>query len=161
MSNDPESHDSHEPSPLGHAGSVSNHGPDGRFLPGHTASMVVGSRSAAFWRAHAAERAAIEQELISDAGFAPEDAPAALRLAVEGIAQATVVLRSAFERIGEAGGPLTMTGRGRRAFVVWLQTFDRLERGLRLVGLQRRSKPVNPLDAIRQAVIDANREDRE
>jgi hypothetical protein len=119
--------------------------------------MLVGERSAAFWRAQAAERQEIEHELIRDAGFSPDDAPAALRLAVESIAQATLIARSAFARIGEAGGPLTSKGRGRRAFVVWLQSIDRLARGLRLVGLQRRSKPVNPLDAVRQAVIEANR----
>jgi hypothetical protein len=68
-----------------------------------------------------------------------------------------LIQRSAFERIGEAGGPLTIKGKGRRAFLVWLQAFDRVEQALRLIGLKRQSKPVNPLDAVRQAVIEANR----
>jgi hypothetical protein len=142
---------------LGPFGAASGRGPDGRFQVGNTASLVVGGRSAAFWRAQAAARRALEAELMADAGFGPDDAPAALKLAVESLAQAMLIQRSAFERIGEAGGPLTIKGKGRRAFLVWLQAFDRVEQALRLIGLKRQSKPVNPLDAVRQAVIEANR----
>lgn len=128
----------------------------GRFLPGNRTNLVVRHRSMAFWSAQDAARRELETELLSDAGFTPIDAPRALQLAVEAIAQATLISRSAFARVGEAGGPLTIRGNGRRAYLVWLQAFDRLERGLRLVGLERKTKPINPLDAVRQAVIEAN-----
>ena len=126
------------------------------FKANNTAALVVGAHSRQFWGSHIAERHALEDELLSDAGFSRDEAPVALRLAVEGIASATLILRSAFDRIGEAGGPLTVDARGRSAFLIWLQAFDRQERGLRLVGLSRKPKPVNPLDAVRQAVIEAN-----
>jgi hypothetical protein len=76
-------------------------------------------------------------------------------LAVEAIAQATLISRSAFERIGESGGPLTARGRGRRAFAIWVQALDRLERGLRLVGLERRPKPAV---SFAQSIAKANQE---
>jgi hypothetical protein len=137
-------------------GAEAGRGRDGRFQSGNIAALVVGDRSMRFWRAQADARRAIEAELLSDAGFRPDDAPAALRLAVEAITQATLIQRSAFERIGEAGGPLTIRGRGRRAFLVWLQASDRLDRSLRLVGLERKARPV-PTVAEYIAAHDADR----
>jgi hypothetical protein len=117
---------------------------------------VVGEHSAAFWAQQAALRREIEHALITDAGHTPEDAPAALRLAARSIARAELVAASAFERIVESGGPLTARGRSRRAFVVWLAASDRLERSLRLVGLRRVPRSVDPLEALREAVERAN-----
>jgi hypothetical protein len=129
----------------------------GRFAAGNTASLVVGARSTAFWAAQEGARRAIEVEVINDAGFIPDDAPEALKLAVEALAQATLIARSAFHRIDEEGGPLTTKGRGRRAFVAWQQAVDRQDRALRLLGLQRKPRPVDPMAAVRQAIVEANR----
>ncbi len=75
--------------------------------------------------------------MLTDRGHTDEDAPRALRLAAEGIAQAVLVRNSAFARMVEGGGPLSSSGRERRAFAVWTAALDRLERHLRLVGIER------------------------
>ena len=51
------------------------------------------------------------------------------------------------------------TAKGRTATVVarLLAVMDRKLKLIQLVGLERRSKPVNPLDAVQRAVEDANK----
>jgi hypothetical protein len=105
-------------------------------------ALVVGATSETFWREHEAERRGIAAAVIADAGFTPEDAPTALQLAARSIAQAAVLQESAFERLVAERGPFTSTGRTRRSFGIWLKASGRLERGLRLVGLQRVPRPV-------------------
>lgn len=119
-------------------------------------ALVVGSHSRAFWVAQAQARQAIEDGVFQDAGYTRDDAPEALRLAASSIAQAAIVQQSAFARLVESAGPLTSSGRVRRAFVVWLQASDRVERFARLVGLRRVPRPVDPLEAVREAVARAN-----
>src|SRR5262249_3693592 len=77
----------------------------GRFATGNRVNLVVGHRSMAFWRAQAAAREEIETAMLSDMGYTVNDAPRAAKLACEAISQAVLITRSAFERIGEAGGP--------------------------------------------------------
>jgi hypothetical protein len=120
-------------------------------------AVVTGQTSAAFWREHNEARQEIARAVIEDAGFTTEDAPRAVILAADSIAQATLVRDSAYARVVEAGGPLAADGKARRAFTVWAMAMDRLERHLRLVGMERRSKPINPLEAVRRAVEEANR----
>lgn len=115
----------------------------GRFAVANTESVVVDKYSAAFWAAQDGARREIITSVLEDAGHRVDDAPRALRLAAEGIAQATLLRDSAYARVVEAGGPLTSNGRTRRAFNVWLETLDRLERHLRLVGLKRASRRTN------------------
>lgn len=127
--------------PIGEVGHQSDRDQAGRFRAGNRASLVVGARSAQFWAAHAAERTAIVEGIVADAGHVIEDAPRALLAAAEGIAQALLLRDSAFERLVESGGPLTASGRTRRAFTIWAATLDRVERHLRLVGLRRVPRP--------------------
>lgn len=54
-------------------------------------------------------------------------------------------------------GPLTAKGRTRAALTAWLTVVDRLQRSATTLGLDRRSKHANPLDAVRAAVVEANR----
>ena len=110
---------------------------------------MTGASSRVFWDSQAQVRQGIEHRIIRDGGYTTEDAPEALRLAAASIGQAAVVQQSAFARLIESGGPLTSRGRQRRAFVVWQAATDRLDRGLRLVGLRRMPKPaLSPLDYI-------------
>lgn len=109
----------------------------GRFVTGNRAALVVGQHSAEFWAQQAEVRAQLVTTILTDAGYTEADAPAALKLAADGIAQAALLRDSAFARVVESGGPLTTRGRARRAFSVWLLASDRLERHLRLVGLRR------------------------
>ena len=118
----------------------------GHLLPGNQAALVTGERSRAFWREHAKARRELREAIITDAGHDPEDSPPrALELAADSVAQAALVQGAAYQRMLEAGGPLTSAGRTRRAFAVWVQATDRLERHLRLVGLKSAPKPTPSL----------------
>ena len=129
-------------SPLGAVGSTTDRDPTtGRFVSGNRAAVVVGARSMAFWQEHEQARREITEAVLTDRGHSESDAPRALALAADGIAQATLIRDAAYGRLVEAGGPLTSSGRVRRAFTVWLNATDRLERHLRLVSLQRLPKP--------------------
>src|ERR1700676_1395472 len=107
--------------PIGDAGPTADREPTtGRFTPGNKAALVTGAHSAAFWRAQEEARREIVRAVVEDAGHAPDDAPRALRLAADGIAQAVLLRDAAFQRVVESGGPMTSAGRVRRAYQVWL-----------------------------------------
>jgi hypothetical protein len=142
--------------PLGAVGPRGDRDAGGRFRAGNRSAVVVGQHSRAFWNAHEAARRDIAADVVSDAGHSPADAPRALQLAADGIAQAALLRDSAFLRLVQSGGPMTSSGRTRRAFTVWQAASDRLERHLRLVGLRRVPKATNPYDALRAAVEQAN-----
>jgi hypothetical protein len=95
-----------------------------------------------FWAAVDGARNDIRRALISDQGLTEIDAPRALLAIADGFAQATFIRDSAFQRITEAGGPLTSADRGRRAFAVWESASASVERHARLLGLKRVAKPV-------------------
>ena len=118
----------------------------GHVLRENRLAVVTGHLSARFWRDHVQARREIVESLIVDAGHDPDNAPRALLVAVDGLAQSMLIRDSAFERVVEAGGPLTSSGRTRRAFNVWCAALDRTERHLRLIGLKREPKPGPSLD---------------
>ena len=120
----------------------------GHVLKGNGLAMVVSHRSAIFWCEHEQIRRELSEAVIRDSGHDPEDAPRALELAADGIAQAALVRDSAYQRMVEAGGPLTSAGRTRRAFNVWCAALDRTERHLRLLGLKREPKAVPSLEEV-------------
>jgi hypothetical protein len=129
--------------PFGDVGAQADRDASGRFTRGNRAALVVGQDSIKFWQQQATARRELEFGIMADLGYSAEDAPRAVKLAVSAIGQAALIQASAFERLVESGGPLTERGRTRRAFAVWLQASGRLERALRLVGLERRSKQVD------------------
>jgi hypothetical protein len=129
---------------VGHADRCAN----GHLLPGNSRALLVGATSVAFWREHAAARREIAAALASDLGHSVDDAPRALLTVLDSIAQAQLVRDAAYVRLVELGGPLSSAGKVRRAFEVWLAAVDRLERHLRLVGLERRAKPVPTLEQL-------------
>lgn len=120
----------------------------GHMIRGNTAAVVAGERSAQFWREHAAARRELREQILADAGHEPDDAPEALRLAADSLAQATLVQQSAYLRMIEEGGPLSSKGRARRCFDVWIRATDRVERYARLVGLKRRSRKLSTAEAL-------------
>ncbi|HEX2253147.1 MAG TPA: hypothetical protein VHQ65_07765 [Thermoanaerobaculia bacterium] len=113
----------------------------GHALPGNGLAVVAGHRSVEFWQAHEAERRELQRLVVEDAGHTLHDAPRALLVAADGLAQAVLIRDSAFARVVDSGGPLTSSGRTRRAFTVWSSAVDRVERHLRLLGLKREPKP--------------------
>jgi hypothetical protein len=54
-------------------------------------------------------------------------------------------------------GVLTQKGAMRAATTTYLQVVDRLTRLAITLGLERKAKPVNPLDAVRARVAEANK----
>lgn len=129
----------------------------GRFRPGNRAALVVGQHSAAFWADVEAVQRARRRALLSDRGHTEDDAPQALLDAVDGVVQAVLLRDSAFLHLAASGGPATLRGRRRAAFNVWLAASDRALRYLQLVGLERKARHVDPLEAVRRAVAEANR----
>lgn len=128
----------------------------GHVQAGNGLALVVGAHSAAFWSAEAGARRETRLAVIADAGHTESDAPKALAISAETIAQATLIRDSAYLRMAEAGGPLASSGRVRRAFGAWCAAVDRLERHLRIVGLRRVPRPTPTLD---EALAMAARED--
>ncbi len=118
-------------------------------------ALVTGEHGVTFWSAQEAVIQEIIARIVADAGHTPEDAPTALTMAAEGVAQAITVRDSAFRRLVESGGPLTSSGRTRRAFSVWTAALDRAERHLRLVGLESKPKRVQTLSDIMREHADA------
>jgi hypothetical protein len=112
----------------------------GRFLPGNRASLLIGAKSARFWNAASEARRELRESVIADAGHSLDDAPKALQIASDGLAQATLVRDSAFARLVESGGPFTVHGRARQVFTAWLSACERVDRSLRLLGLKRTPK---------------------
>lgn len=108
-------------------------------------ALLVGKYSPLFWREHAATYATVTDAVIRDAGFTPEEAPEALRLAAVSIAQSAIVRDAAYTRMAEGGGPLSPSNMPRRAFRVWLEAVRALEAHLRLVGLKRTPKTAQTL----------------
>jgi hypothetical protein len=118
-------------------------------------ALLTGERSVVRWKAQSDAVRTIADAVVQDAGHAPPDAPQTLQAAASGLAQALLIRDSAFERISEAGGPLTSAGRGRRAFVVWLAASQRVSELVRLLGVRRVPKPAPSLQDYLNGLPDA------
>ena len=127
----------------------------GHVLPGNTTAVVTGSRSAAFWAEHHQARRELAEAVIVDAGHQHADAPRTLEIAADGLAQAVLVRDAAYQHLVAAGGPMTSSGRTRRVFMVWLQSADRVDKGVRLVGLKKAPKKVETLASVMAAPADS------
>lgn len=129
---------------------ASNH-----FLPGNSKALVTAEHSGKFWHEADGVRRELRSAIIADQGHTESDAPRALSIAAESIAQAVLVRDSAFRRMAESGGPLSSGGRARRCLDVWLGAMDRVERHLKVVGLKRvpRPAPSSFADAIAAAPV--------
>lgn len=123
----------------------------GHVLRNNGLALFIGVTSVAFWQQHAAARREIAEAIIRDAGFAEDDAPRALQIAADGVAQAKIVRDASYIYMAEAGGPFSSSGKARRVFAVWVAAMDRLERQLRLVGLERKTRPVPSVTEIMAA----------
>jgi hypothetical protein len=130
---------------------------NGHLLPENTASLLVGERSVQFWAAAEDAHREIVTQALADAGHTPACAPRTLTITAEGLAQATLLRDSAYDRLKRLGGPLSSSNdRARRAFTVWESAAASVERHVKLLGLKRRQKHVDPMVALRAAVERAN-----
>jgi hypothetical protein len=108
-------------------------------------ALNTGERSDLFWQAMAEQQRAIVVQVIQDQGFAENDAPEALRRVADTLAEAVLLKASAFQRVAEAGGPLTASDRGRRAFDVWERCAGKVITATKQLGLKRVPKPAASL----------------
>lgn len=92
--------------------------------------------------------------IVADLGGPDSISALALRMA-ERHARLELVDDFLFDNLQRLG-PLTGKGRQRAALTAWLAVVDRLHKSGLALGLERRAKPVNPLDAVRRAVEEAN-----
>jgi hypothetical protein len=130
---------------------------NGQAGPGNTLNLRTGLRSAllldqpdvAAW--HREQVHAITTDLGGEAELS-----ALQRATVREVARLEVILAALGHELLD-GGVLTPKGAMRAATVVYLQVLDRFVKVAATVGLQRRAKPIDPLDAVRQAVIEVNK----
>jgi hypothetical protein len=134
----------------------------GRFVSGNSAALRHGARSErvaegllpeqAEARAAIAERVAA---IVASLGGESALSPLALEM-VERHVRLGLVESYLFENLRRLG-PLTGKGRTRAALNAWYQVVDRQQKSAMALGLERRQKPVDPIDAVRAAVAEANR----
>lgn len=135
---------------------------DGTMRPGHPGpAFVHGARSAL-----AAVGALPQQEHVADLLLTSEaailkdlggvDAVSALALGQVKrhvkLALIEATLWDSLQRLGLVTGK----GRTRAATTLWLQVVDRLQKSSLALGLERRARQVDPLEAVRRAVVEAN-----
>lgn len=118
----------------------------GHVVRGNVLALVVGERSRAFWREHDRIYRELREEFARDAGHdSYEDAPAAARVAFDGLAQAAILMEASYRRTVEDGGPLTSQGRTRTAADATERWQRRAEAWARLLGLKRKPQPTPTL----------------
>jgi len=126
---------------------------NGRFQPGNTAALRHGGRSAlvaAGLMPQQAEAAAALAERVAAivADLGGREALTALAAGmVERHARLELVEDYLFSNI-ERLGPLTGKGRTRAALTAWLAVVDRLQKSALALGLERRAKRTDTIDAI-------------
>ena len=124
-----------------------------RFLPGNVAAVTHGGRRALDRPEALAAIAGKREELVKHLGGDPSLIQADL---VTDYARVDVLIESVAANI-EVGGIFTPKGSARAAVSLLLTLLDRRLRLATTLGLERKSKPVNPLDAVRAAVAEANK----
>lgn len=124
-----------------------------RFLPGNIAAVTHGGRRALDRPEALAAIAGKREELVKHLGGDPSLIQADL---VTDYARVDVLIESVAANI-EVGGIFTPKGSARAAVSLLLTLLDRRMRLATTLGLERKAKPVNPLDAVRAAVAEANK----
>ena len=118
----------------------------GHFVRGNSAAVVHGSRSLKFWRDHDEMRGELVAGILADKATTREDASEALILAADALSQAAIVCQSAYSRMAESGGPLSSSGKARRCYSVWSDSVVKVERLVKLIGLEKAPAPTKTLD---------------
>lgn len=127
----------------------------GQFLPGNVMRGKSLARSGALWSALTDAKRELIHRLQSDLAVG-DGVATTLEGLLDAYAEATLLRRAMFIRLSELGGAVTTKGKTRALFNTYLQALDR-ERRLALdLGLERRPKEADPLDAVRRAVKEAN-----
>lgn len=115
-------------------------------------ALTTGTRSEQMLDALAPAKAALVADVTRDLGG---EVPTTLKRLIDAHSETTLLRESVFLRM--AGEPVTAKGKCRAMLNAYLQLVDRELRLAQVIGLERREKPVNPLDAVQRAVERANR----
>jgi hypothetical protein len=100
---------------------------------------------------------------LADLGVTRAEASSAQLMVARDIALFSIIeqnlLAAELEAAGSRGRMPFTTAKGRTATIVarLLAVNGHKRRLLQMIGLERRAKPVNPIDAVRAAVIEANK----
>lgn len=126
-------------------------------LPHNTLTVRDGARSsrsgAELYPALADMLCEREAAIFSDLGGAEEVSTTKRELIVRFV-QASAIADQLAGQIVQ-GGVTSAKGRPRAAVSLYLQVIDRVHRLAVAIGLERQSRPVHPLDAVRAAVAEA------
>jgi len=126
----------------------------GRFIPSGIANGKTLSRSEQFWSAVEHLKRDLVGRVRTD--LAADDGTAETLLGlIDGYAEARLFRSSMFLRLVDQGGPITNKGKARALYRAYLDALDRETKLAQVLGLERKTKPVNPLDAVRSAVVEA------
>lgn len=109
-----------------------NHCKCGKMLPGNRAAAIVGQHGADFRREHQAEIDAKADQFARDAGYhSVQAAPLGFQIAAIALARTATIGDLAYWKMLEAGGPLSESGKPRRAYSIWADTNRDLARDLK------------------------------
>lgn len=128
----------------------------GRWIAGGLGKVTTLEESTQFWAAVAPAKAALAERVALDLAADSDTATTMLGL-IDAYAEARLFRTAMFLRLTDLGGPVTTKGKARALYKAYLAALDREMKLATTIGLDRRTKPVNPLDAVRAAVEEANR----
>lgn len=117
----------------------------GKFIKGGLASGKTLERSEVFWSAVEPIKAELVTRVRAD--LAHDDAPETLIGLTDAYAEVRLFRSAMFLRLVEQGGPITPKGRARALYTAYLNALDRETKLATTLGLERRAKPVQSLDA--------------
>lgn len=99
----------------------------------------------------------IKSRVLTDLG-AEDDGPSeTLSGLVSRYAEVVLLAGAYYDYLEQQGGPIGVRGRQRAAVTGYLAALDRQMKLATTIGLERKQRPCNPIDAIRRAVAEANR----
>ena len=112
----------------------------GRFTHDNTARLTSLDRSGQLRAALAPLKADMVQRVRVQLGADDDDAPETLLGMIDAYCEARLLRSSAFVRMSQLGGFVTIKGKARALLQVWGSAFDREIRAGTLLGLTRRAK---------------------
>lgn len=127
-----------------------------RFVAGTLASGTTLARSEQFWSAVEPAKRELVAHVRTDLAVDDSTVETLLGL-IDAYVEVRLFRTSMFLRLVDQGGPITTKGKARALYRAYLDALDRETKLAQVLGLERKSKPVNPLDAVRAAVVEANR----
>ncbi len=107
-------------------------GSPSHFIRGNRAAAITGQHGANFWREHSAEINAMADQFSREAGYSSlSAAPLGFQIAAVALSRTAKIGDLAYKHMLEAGGPLSESGKPRRAYSIWADNNRDLARDLK------------------------------